>query len=313
MASQNPSTFFDAYYYAHGCAAPYERTPELLGFFETIAERITNDIRPASVLDAGCAMGFLVESLRKRGVEAYGVDVSAFAIQQAHPDIRPYCQVGSIADPFPRKYDLIVSIEVLEHMPQADAERVVTNFCQFSQDVLFSSTPFDYKEVTHFNVQPPEVWAELFARQGFFRDVDFDAGFITPWAVRFRARSVFDRRNEPVHRLVRDYERKFWLLWKENSDLRKLTAEMREQAVASETEKQSLNVQLAGQGRTAQTVAKQKDQQIQALTAQLAEVEHSVAWRLVQKWWGFRLKIAPHGSRRERWLLSLRRRLEGKS
>lgn len=27
---------------------------------------------------------------------------------------------------------------------------------------------------SHINVQPPEYWAQLFARQGFFRDVDFD-------------------------------------------------------------------------------------------------------------------------------------------
>ncbi len=304
--SPDPSSFFDAYYYAHGCAAPYERTPELLAFFEMIAERIVSDIRPASVLDAGCAMGFLVESLRRRGVEAYGVDVSEYAIQRVHPDIQSYCRVGSIAEPFPRQYDLIVSIEVLEHMPQADAERAAVNFCRFSDDVLFSSTPFDYKEVTHFNVQPPEVWAELFARQNFFRDVDFDAGFITPWAARFR------RRVDPAHRIVRDYERKFWLLWKENSDLRKLTSEMRELAAAIEIEKQRLTDQLAGQSQSVQAVDAQKDQQIQELTAQLDEVERSGGWRLVKKWWGLRLMLAPHGSQREKLLLTLKRWLTGK-
>ena len=46
------------------------------------------------------------------------------------------------------------------------------------------------------NVRPPEYWAEQFARQGFVRDVDFDASFITPWAVRFR------RSAEPLHRVI---------------------------------------------------------------------------------------------------------------
>jgi hypothetical protein len=101
--------------------------------------------------------------------------------------------------------------------------------CQHSDDILFSSTPNDYKEVSHFNVQPPEYWAELFAREGFFRDVDFDASFITPWAVRYR------KVDEPLHRIVRNYERKFWLLWKENSDLRDLTIELREDLAVSES------------------------------------------------------------------------------
>jgi len=106
-------------------------------------------------------------------------------------------------------------------MPSIDAEKAIDNFCQHSNDILFSSTPFDFKEITHFNVQPPEKWAELFALHSYYRDVDFDASFITPWAVRFR------RKNETLSRLVREYERKFFLLWKENVDLRNLVVEMR--------------------------------------------------------------------------------------
>lgn len=220
---------FDAYYFAHSCGHPYGRSQAWLRFFESVATRIVADIHPGSVLDAGCAMGLLVESLRDRGVEAFGVDVSAHAIDKVRSDIRPYCRVGSVADELPRRYDLIVCVEVLEHLPQSEAEKAVANFCRHTDDVLFSSSPLDYREVTHFNVQPPEYWAELFARHGFFRDVDFDAAFIAPWSVRFR------RRNEPLHRLVREYERRFWQLWQENHDLRSKNVEMQQQLAAQET------------------------------------------------------------------------------
>lgn len=218
-----PGSLYDANYYAHACGEPYQRSEIWLNLFNVIASQIVDKIAPGSVLDAGCAMGFLVEALRQRDVEAYGVDISDYAIQQVHPDVKPYCWVGSVVEPFPQHYDLIVCIEVVEHMSAAEAEQAVTNFCQHSDDILFSSTPFDYKEVTHTNVQPPEYWGELFARQGFFRDVDFDAAFLTPWAVRFR------RRNEPIVRLAREYERRFWPLWKENADLRTLVQELRMQ------------------------------------------------------------------------------------
>ncbi len=59
---------YDAYYYATGCGQPYERNESWLRFFGGIADRIVSEIGPATVLDAGCALGFLVETLRERGV-----------------------------------------------------------------------------------------------------------------------------------------------------------------------------------------------------------------------------------------------------
>lgn len=224
----NRSDLYGAYYFAHDCGGPYQRDDKWLRLFCSIADRIVRDIDPGTTLDAGCAMGFLVEALRDRGVNSFGVDVSTYAIQNVRQDIQPYCWVGLVTDPFPQNYDLITCIEVLEHLPPAESELAVENFCRYTDDVLFSSTPFDYREATHFNVQPPEYWGELFAQQGFFRDVDFDASFITPWAVRFR------RRNEPLHRIVREYERKFWLLWKENVDLHYSTVKMQDRLAAGE-------------------------------------------------------------------------------
>ena len=217
---------YDEYYFQHGCGRPYQRDDEWLQFFGGIADRIVSDVQPKTVLDAGCAKGFLVEGLRNLGVEAYGVDISDFAIANVDAGIRDYCWQGSIVEPFPRSYDLIVSIEVFEHMDPQDAETAAQNLCQHTDDIIFSSTPFDYKEATHFNVRPPEYWSELLAKQGFFRDVDFDATFITDWAVRYR------KVDAPLHRHVRNYERKYWLLWKENNDLRALVNDMREEIVS---------------------------------------------------------------------------------
>jgi 2-polyprenyl-3-methyl-5-hydroxy-6-metoxy-1,4-benzoquinol methylase len=78
---QDYSKAFDAYYYAHDCGLPYERNEHWLSFFGWIAERIVKEINPKTVMDAGCAMGFLLEGLRAREVEAWGVDVSEYAIR----------------------------------------------------------------------------------------------------------------------------------------------------------------------------------------------------------------------------------------
>jgi len=269
MDSNDKSDYFDAHYYAHGCGEPYGHTDVWLAFFNKIAGRIVQDIGPASVMDAGCAMGLLVEILRQRGVEAYGRDISEYSISMVQPEIQPYCKVGSITEPFERHYDLIISMEVLEHMTPEESEKAVENFCRHTDDVLFSSTPFDYKEATHFNVQPPEYWGELFARHGFYRDVDFDASFITPWAVRFR------RRDGPHHRLIRDYERKFWLLWKENTDLRSLVLEMRDELTVTRNRIDQLEKQ-------AQPELIEKERQLLELQARLDRVTGSRGWRFLE-------------------------------
>jgi GT2 family glycosyltransferase len=201
---------YDASYYADHCSTgeplPYERSEHWLGFFGGVADRIRSDIAPATSLDVGCAHGFLVESLTDRGVDACGFDVSEFAISQVRDDVKPKCWVGSVLEPIPGHYDLVTCFEVLEHLEVEDADRAVANLCTIADDILFSSTPTDFREETHVNVRPPEFWAELFARHGFVRDVGFDAAFVAWWAVRYR------RARDPWYRLAVDYEREQWRL-----------------------------------------------------------------------------------------------------
>src|SRR5688500_7735012 len=113
------SMAFDEYYYANCCGRPYARDDHWLTFFGRIADRIVADIAPRRVLDAGCAMGLLVETLRARGVDAVGLDISSYAIDRVHESVKPFCRQGSIAEPLDGRFDLIVCIEVLEHMPAA--------------------------------------------------------------------------------------------------------------------------------------------------------------------------------------------------
>ncbi len=228
MAELETDTTYDSYYFRHYAGGAYQRTPRWLQFFNHIAEHIVRGIDPRTVLDAGCAMGFLVEALRNRGVEAFGIDISDYAIGQVAADIRPYCKSASILEPLPRRYDLILSIEVIEHLSGPDGSIAIRNLCQATDDILFSSTPSGYRETTHLNVQPVDYWAGLFAAEGFVRDIDFDASFIAPWAARFR------RQHGPIYQVLRGYERKFWSLAHENHELRSLSLELQSRMATSE-------------------------------------------------------------------------------
>lgn len=246
MDSRSIAASYDAFYYQGSCGVPYDRSEHWLNFFGSVADRIVSDLQPRTVLDAGCAKGFLVEALRDRGVEAWGVDISEYAIAQVRPDVRPYCRVGSLTEPLAQQYDLIICIEVLEHLTPQEAEAAVKNFCQHTDDIIFSSTPLDYKEATHVNVRPPDYWAEVFARQGFFRDVDYEPGYLTYWAARFR------RTRESAARVVAAYERRLWQLQQERQGRFELTVEQQYKLSQQEAEKQALTEQLTVQQQAVQ-------------------------------------------------------------
>ena len=295
MEPSASAALYDAFYYQHCCGNEYVRNDFWLRQFGRIADHIHNEIDPTTVLDAGCAKGFLVETLRACGVEAYGIDISDYAIQQVVEEIKPYCTVGSVLDPFPRKYDLIVCIEVLEHLSPAECDVAVANFCLFSDQVLFSSTPDDYREATHINVRPPEYWAGLFARYGFYRDVEYDASYITPWTMRFV------RAYQPVYRLVEAYERRLWQLARESNGAREFALESRVQLAERDKQIVELEAKVAERDQstallraeltalqnylpridegilTANQQFAERDQQATALEAKLAERDKQVA------------------------------------
>ena len=275
------SACFDAFYFQHCLGKPYQRDDEWLGFFGRMADRIVADLAPARVLDAGCALGLLVEALRARGVEAFGIDLSEFAIGHVHESIRPFCRQGSITDPLDRRYDLIVSIEVLEHMPAREAETAIANICAHTDDVLFSSSPFDFREPTHINVHGPEYWAEQFARHQCYRDVDFDASFITPWAIRFR------RRTDPIHRIIRDYERRYWELLRESNDARSHAVDIQAQLASTERERNDLRAALAAANRQLEGVNAEcqrlEHERVSAVDT-IFHMERSLFWRARGLW-----------------------------
>jgi hypothetical protein len=222
---------YDESYYRTYEGGSYDRGGHWTRFFGYIADEVVARWAPATTLDAGCALGIFVEELRGRGVEAWGVDVSEYAIGAVPEEIRPYCFVGSLAeelpDGMPRRYDLVSCIEVLEHLDRDEGNRAVGRLCAVTDRVLFSSTPDGYREPTHFTCRPPEEWSAVFARHGFVRAFDADASFVAPWAV------VYERRELTPYQLVLEYDRHHARLQDEVRQLRAEVVELDKKAAQS--------------------------------------------------------------------------------
>lgn len=193
-------------YYHSGCGPiPYEASEEWMKFFGGIADHIVEDLHPRTVLDAGCAMGYLVAALRDRGVEAYGIDISDYAISKVREDIKPYCIVGSLCEPIrddilPKKFDLVTTVEVLEHLTEEDGKKAIAALCSMTNRVIFTSSPDDFTEPTHINVQQREYWASIFAKNGFADDLSYRPTYLTSHA-------IFFRRNADWNAQLMDYEK----------------------------------------------------------------------------------------------------------
>jgi hypothetical protein len=167
------------------------------------ARRLVADLECDSVLDASPGPGNLAEAFRDLDVDADGLPTTE-----------------AVTEPLERKYDLVLCIDVLEHVPPTDAERALENLCAATDRVLFSSTPFDYSEPTHVNVQAPEDWSAQFARQGFVRNLDFDALFLTPWT------ALYERSHALLPEVVRSYDRAWWQLRLEVRQVREKVLEL---------------------------------------------------------------------------------------
>jgi 2-polyprenyl-3-methyl-5-hydroxy-6-metoxy-1,4-benzoquinol methylase len=227
---------------------PYERGVGWEQFFGAVGDHITDELQPKTALDAGCAIGFLVEALRQRGVDACGFDISEWAIAQVPESLRPYCHVRSLTAEISGSFDLITCIEVVEHLPAYEATAAIANICRHTDTVLFSSSPADFLEPTHVNVQPPDYWVSLFASHGFFRDVRYDATYLAPQAVLLR------RQHLSPAELVERYER----AWFQTGQLLSGVQETRDRLIQElETAQASVSDLAADLERARSRIAKQ--------------------------------------------------------
>ena len=170
---------YDKEYYDVDCDrghnTKYEiSNPQWFSYFDTLSDQIIEQYNPRKVIDVGCAKGFLVSLLRDKGIEAFGIEVSEYAISEVRDDIRKYCNLVSILESSEinklGRYELAVCIEVLEHLPKEFAEEAISNLVGLSDNILFSSTPDDHEEESHVNVQPPQYWISLFKKFGYYID-----------------------------------------------------------------------------------------------------------------------------------------------
>ena len=95
----------------------------------------------SSILDVGCAKGFMLKdfSLRLPGARLAGVDISPYAIEQADPDVSSLLSVASAADlPFEDdEFDLVISINTVHNLDRDGCLRALDEIQRVSRTNAF--------------------------------------------------------------------------------------------------------------------------------------------------------------------------------
>lgn len=122
-----------------------------------------------SAADVGCGVGTWLAVLHERGVnEVRGFDghwVNRDLLQIAADD---FCEADLqnpvVAD---RRFDLAISLEVAEHLPEICADTFVKSLTGLADFVLFSAAIPAQGGVNHLNEQWQSYWAEKFQAREF--------------------------------------------------------------------------------------------------------------------------------------------------
>ena len=138
-----------------------------------VADLLMPLLAPASILDVGCGTGVWLEQFRAAGVaEIHGVDGPwADAAKTLAPGEFTCLDLASedgAAVRLPRdRYDLVICLEMLEHLPVQQAGAAVSLLARQADTLLVSAAIPLQGSQHHVNERWPEWWARLFAAHGF--------------------------------------------------------------------------------------------------------------------------------------------------
>lgn len=130
---------------------------------------VINLLHPKSVIDIGCGTGTWLSLFKQHGItDITGVDhpQTDFSLLKISKDkFIP----ADLSKPYRtnRKYDLVVSLEVAEHLSAAAADTYVETLVALGDVILFSAAiPYQGGE-GHVNEQWPQYWMNKFGKHGY--------------------------------------------------------------------------------------------------------------------------------------------------
>ena len=138
----------------------------------------------ASILDVGCAKGYMLYDFKRLmpGATLAGIDVSQYAIDNAHEAVRPVLRVADARDlPFPDdSFDLVISINTVHNLALDECKQAIREIERVSKAHSFITmdayrTPAEQASMLKWNLTAlthmyVNEWEALFKEVGYTGD-----------------------------------------------------------------------------------------------------------------------------------------------
>lgn len=135
----------------------------------TLIPIVNKLLHPESVLDVGCAQGEWLAGWQKNGVKnVFGVD-GDYVDEEKLFVPRSKFLAHDLELPFDlkRKYGLVMSLEVAEHLDKKSADLFIDSLTRHSDLILFSAAIPGQRGTHHVNEQWPTYWEKRFKVHGY--------------------------------------------------------------------------------------------------------------------------------------------------
>jgi len=149
----------------------YEHNQEVHNFnaAKVIVPFLAKRLKTQSVIDIGCGIGTWLSVFKEHGTEEIlGVDgnyVNRDQLTITKANFLP----KNLEKPLrlDKTYDLVVSLEVAEHLAETSAQTFIDSLCSLGNTILFSAAITTQGGQNHINEQPPKYWIQKFEEQGY--------------------------------------------------------------------------------------------------------------------------------------------------
>lgn len=206
---------YGADYWIGGVGSEYKNYGDDPGWQGILDEIEQRSPAPAVLYETGACFGYFLNHAVRRGYDAYGVDISEYAVSQGkqiNRRIRKRLTQMDIADGLPwetESGDIVFSSEFLEHMTPHVLDMVLADMVRVLKPgglwlhkigiIPPDDHPFRAATVedhsahfTHFTIRTREEWTENFSQLGLVHRPDIEASLDKrfadrDWIMRFFA------------------------------------------------------------------------------------------------------------------------------
>jgi len=138
--------------------------------YHFLADLMIEHLKPKSVIDLGCGCGFILEKMLINGIiDIHGIESSEEVIPFISENLIPFIDISDVLLCAYAHYDLAVTIEVAEHIPEKDAAKFVNNICNSAEKFIWWTAAVPGQKGTgHINCKPQSYWESIFKEVGLF-------------------------------------------------------------------------------------------------------------------------------------------------